>query len=45
VGKTGQHAAFGVGFLEHLRQAFARGSAVGAVEDHLMDCGGRAGRY
>jgi hypothetical protein len=28
----------GIGFLEHLREAVARVGAVGAVEDHLVDC-------
>jgi len=43
VRQTRHDAALGVGFLQHLREAVAGFGAVGAFEDHLVDCGGRAG--
>lgn len=45
VREAGHDAALGVGLLQHLRQPVAGVGAVGAVEDHLVDGRGRAGRY
>lgn len=44
VRQAGHDAALGVGFLQELREAVAGVGAVGAVEDHLVDCRGWAGR-
>ena len=44
VRQAGHDAALGVGFLQQLREAVAGVGAVGAIEDHLVDCRGWAGR-